>query len=46
MALWRQGAVGVCAEFKGSYDPEIVRRVLNDQGNTAFIEELEAAGAL
>ncbi|MCY4496369.1 MAG: TRAP transporter substrate-binding protein [Rhodospirillaceae bacterium] len=46
MALWRQGAVGVWAEFKGSYDPEIVRRVLNDQGNTAFIEELEAAGAL
>ena len=46
MKLWRQGAVNVWAGFKESYDPEIVRRILNDQGNTAFIEELEAAGAL
>ena len=48
MKLWRQRAVSVWAsdEFKGTYDPKIVRRILNDQGNDAFIEELEAAGAL
>ena len=48
LKLWRKGAVGVWAsdEFKGSFDPKIVRRILNEQGNTAFIQELEAAGAL
>ena len=46
MKLWRQGAVSVWKEFEGSFDPKMVRRILSEQGNDAFIKELEAAGAL
>ena len=46
MKLWRKAAVGVWKQFEGSFDPKLVRRVLQEQANWDFIKELEAAGAL
>lgn len=46
MALWRAGAIDAWLNAKGSFDPATARRVLEEQGMTDFIAQLEAAGAL
>lgn len=46
MAQWRAGAIDAWLNAKGTFDPDTARRVLEEQGMTGFIEQLEAAGAL
>jgi TRAP-type C4-dicarboxylate transport system substrate-binding protein len=46
MALWRAGAIDAWLNAKGSFDPATARRVLEEQGLTGFIAQLEEAGAL
>ena len=45
-ALWQQGAREAWIAVKGAYDPALARRILEEQGQTVLIAELEAAGAL
>jgi hypothetical protein len=46
MSLWRAGAIDAWLNAKGSFDPATARRVLEEQGMTGFIAQLEEAGAL
>jgi TRAP-type C4-dicarboxylate transport system substrate-binding protein len=46
MAQWRAGAIDAWLNAKGSFDPATARRVLEEQGMTGFIAQLEEAGAL
>lgn len=46
MMLWRAGAIDAWLNAKGSFDPATARRVLEEQGMTDFIAQLEEAGAL
>jgi TRAP-type C4-dicarboxylate transport system substrate-binding protein len=46
MAKWRAGAIDAWLNAKGSFDPATARRVLEEQGMTGFIAQLEEAGAL
>jgi len=43
---WQAGARDAWLAVKGAYDPALARRVLEEQGQTVLIEELESAGAL
>lgn len=45
-ALWQTGARDAWLAVKGAYDPAMAKRILEEQGQTALIEELEAVGAL
>lgn len=46
MALWHKGAVAAWVSVRGTYDPKLVRRILEDQNEVDLIKELEAAKAL
>lgn len=46
MQLWYKGAVPSWVAAKGTYDPALARRVLQEQGQDELIKELAAAGAL
>jgi TRAP-type C4-dicarboxylate transport system substrate-binding protein len=46
MQLWYKGAVPAWVAVKGTYDPALARRVLQEQGQQELIKALEAAGAL
>ncbi|MEZ5658399.1 MAG: TRAP transporter substrate-binding protein [Burkholderiaceae bacterium] len=46
MDLWRAGARDAWAGVKGTYDPALARRILEEQGLTGLIGELEKVGAL
>ena len=46
MALWAAGAIDAWVEVKGTYDPALARRILEEQGQTELIGLLEEAGAL
>lgn len=46
LVLWRAGAIDAWLNAKGTYDPATARRVLEEQGMTSFIAQLEKAGAL
>jgi TRAP-type C4-dicarboxylate transport system substrate-binding protein len=46
MELWYKGAPAAWKAVKGTYDPKLARRVLEEQGLTSLIKELESAGAL
>ncbi|MEZ5649680.1 MAG: TRAP transporter substrate-binding protein [Burkholderiaceae bacterium] len=46
MDMWRSGAREAWAAVKGTYDPALARRILQEQGMTTLIAELEKVGAL
>ena len=46
LALWRAGAIDAWLNAKGAFDPDTARRVLEEQGMSGFIAQLEEAGAL
>lgn len=46
LTQWRAGAIDAWLNAKGSFDPATARRVLEEQGMTSFIAQLEEAGAL
>lgn len=46
MALWHKGAVAAWVSVKGTYDPALARRILQEQGQTDLIKELQADKAL
>ena len=46
MKLWYKGATDAWLAVKGSFDTVLARRILEDQGQTELIEDLEGAGAL
>ena len=46
MMLWRQGAVDVWKEAKGTYDTKLAERALAEQGLDSFITTLKKAGVL
>lgn len=46
LALWREGAIDAWLDAKGTYEPEVARRVLMEQGLDDFAARLEKAGAL
>ncbi|MBG6207904.1 TRAP-type C4-dicarboxylate transport system substrate-binding protein [Labrenzia sp. EL_126] len=46
LVQWRAGAIDAWLNAKGTYDPQTARRVLEEQGMTGFITQLEEAGAL
>lgn len=46
LALWREGAIDAWLDAKGTYEPEVARRVLMEQGLDEFAARLEKAGAL
>jgi TRAP-type C4-dicarboxylate transport system substrate-binding protein len=46
MSEWRAGAIDAWLNAKGTFDPDIARRVLKEQGMDSFIAQLEEAGAL
>lgn len=46
MELWYKGAPAAWKAVKGTYDPALARRVLQEQGLTSLIKDLESAGAL
>ena len=43
---WYSGAPAAWIAVKGTYDPKLARRVLQDQGQDELIKQLEAAKAL
>lgn len=43
---WYDGAPAAWIAVKGTYDPKLARRVLEDQGQSVLIRKLEAAKAL
>jgi hypothetical protein len=43
---WYRGAPAAWIAVKGTYDPKVARRVLQDQGQGELIKQLEAAKAL
>ncbi|WP_299892529.1 TRAP transporter substrate-binding protein [uncultured Ruegeria sp.] len=46
LVQWRAGAIDAWINAKGTYDPDTARQVLEQQGMTSFIAQLEEAGAL
>ena len=46
LTQWRAGAIGAWLDAKGTFEPDVARRVLLEQGMDSFVEQLEAAGAL
>ena len=46
LAEWRKGAIGAWLDAKGTFEPDVARRVLLEQGLDDFVSQLEAAGAL
>lgn len=46
LAEWRKGAIGAWLDAKGTFEPDVARRVLEEQGMNDFIAQLEQAGAL
>lgn len=46
LALWHKGAIAAWVSVRGTYDPKLARRILEEQGQTDLITELEAAKAL
>ena len=46
MTKWRAGAIGAWLDAKGTFEPEIAKRVLLEQGMDGFVAQLEKAGAL
>lgn len=46
MKLWHKGAIAAWVSVKGTFDPKLARRILEEQGETDLIKELEAAKAL
>lgn len=46
LRLWYDGAPAAWKAVKGTYDPALARRALQEQGQTELIKKLEAAGAL
>ena len=43
---WYGGAPAAWVSVKGTYDPALARRVLQEQGQDELIKKLQAAGAL
>ena len=43
---WYAGAPAAWVAVKGTYDPALAKRVLQDQGQDELIKKLQAAGAL
>lgn len=46
MVLWHKGAIATWTSVRGTYDPKLTRRILEEQGQKELIKELEAAKAL
>lgn len=46
MAQWHKGAKEVWVAVKGTYDPKLALRILQEQGQTGLIADLKAAKAL
>ena len=46
MAQWHKGAKEAWAAVKGTYDPKLALRILEEQGQKALIADLKAARAL
>ena len=46
MAQWHKGAKDAWVAVKGTYDPKLALRILEEQGQTALIADLKAAKAL
>lgn len=46
MDLWINASIGAWKAAKGTFDPALAKRILEEQGRTDFIERLEAEGAL
>jgi len=43
---WYAGAPAAWVAVRGTYDPALARRLLEEQGQTGLIKKLEAARAL
>ena len=46
LSEWREGAIGAWLDAKGTFEPDVARRVLQEQGMDGFVAQLEEAGAL
>ena len=46
LSKWRAGAIGAWLDAKGTFEPDVARRVLLEQGMDSFVAQLEKAGAL
>lgn len=46
LAVWHRGAKDVWVAVKGTYDPKLARRILEEQGEKALIADLVKAKAL
>ena len=46
LTQWRAGAIGDWLDAKGTFEPDVARRVLLEQGMDSFVAQLEEAGAL
>ena len=46
LSQWRAGAIGAWLDAKGSFEPDVARRELLEQGMDGFVAQLEKAGAL
>jgi TRAP-type C4-dicarboxylate transport system substrate-binding protein len=46
LSKWREGAIGAWLDAKGTFEPDVARRVLLEQGMDGFVTQLEKAGAL
>jgi TRAP-type C4-dicarboxylate transport system substrate-binding protein len=46
LSKWREGAIGAWLDAKGTFEPDVARRVLLEQGMESFVAQLEKAGAL
>ena len=46
LSKWREGAIGAWLDAKGTFEPDVARRVLLEQGMDGFVAQLEKAGAL
>jgi TRAP-type C4-dicarboxylate transport system substrate-binding protein len=46
MVDWKRGARQTWVAVKGTYDPSLARKILEEQGQKELIKELEDAGAL
>jgi len=46
LSKWREGAIGAWLDAKGTFEPDVARRVLLEQDMHDFVAQLEKAGAL
>ena len=46
LSKWREGAIGAWLDAKGTFEPDVAKRVLLEQGMDSFVAQLEKAGAL